>query len=111
MPTPPTRIEQVHTLTELLKLRRATWRAGSRWQTTTDGDTDQISFALLDAGPAGYWHISPTDHRGQAIPADDTPDAIRPQPIRPSQVWQLLCDLTPGIHDPATPSPLRSDTT
>lgn len=93
-------VDTATTLSRLLQLRRTTWRAGSRWQVTEGGGHDEASFAMLDAGPAGYWQVHPaTDGPGRP--------GLRLRACRPSEVWQQLAGLIPEHpdHDPPPPSP------
>lgn len=80
-------------LLELLRRRRMSWRASSRWA-VREGEEQFRSVDVLDGGGSGLWFSSVDDHEA----ADPM---VTLQPTRPGEVWRRIVRLMPGRTDRA----------
>jgi hypothetical protein len=79
-------------LEELLRMRRASWRASSRWRDADGVRTAEI--VIVDCGEHGYWEVRP--------PGDASTDLVVLEPREPGEVWDRLHELVPGLVPDAT---------
>jgi hypothetical protein len=78
--------------------RRCSWRVASLW-TTSDGSARDAELRVLDAGPAGYWAITPSS---------EGPSRALVSVVTSSDVIEALRRaIPPGWEDGAGPRPDR----